>query len=100
MYHERTSGTARGLANAYEQAGNPHEAIHVLRTWFGRRAEFAVDRRNGRPNGHHWIGAQADLARLYRLTSRVREAQTIESELRRLLAVADADHPVLLQLGR
>jgi hypothetical protein len=100
MYHEQMVPTARGLAAAYEQAGDPQRASHVLLTWFASRSELAIDRRTGRPHGHNWIAAQADLARLYRQTGRGREAEPIEAELRRLLAVADPDHPVLRQLRR
>jgi len=38
------------------------------------------------------------LARLYRKAGRAEEARAIDDELRGLLAVADADHPVLVAL--
>jgi hypothetical protein len=41
-----------------------------------------------------------DLAKLYRSVGRVEEARAIEAELSKLLALADADHPILLELKR
>ena len=40
------------------------------------------------------------LADLYRQTGRDEDAREIEDELRKRLALADADHPILRQLER
>ncbi len=45
-----------------------------------------------------WIRNRARLARLYRDTGRFHDARAIEARLRRLLALADTDHPVLRAL--
>ena len=55
-----------------------------------------------------WPGATAaylmrnrlQLAKLYRRAGRVEDAQAVEAELSKLLAFADPDHPILLELHR
>ena len=47
-----------------------------------------------------WMKTQLRLARLYRKVGREQEAQKIEAELLRLLAYADPDHPILVELQR
>jgi len=47
-----------------------------------------------------WLRVRAALAKLHRETGRNEDAREIEDELRRLLALADPDHPILLELGR
>ncbi len=47
-----------------------------------------------------WLRIQAALASLYRETGRDEDARKIEYKLRRSLALADADHPILRQLDR
>ena len=42
---------------------------------------------------------QARLAQLYRELGRVKDAQGVETQLRKLLAVADPDDPILQELG-
>ena len=41
---------------------------------------------------------QMELAQLYRKVGREEEAQKIEAELLKLLAYADPDHPMLVEL--
>jgi hypothetical protein len=50
------------------------------------------------PYGVFWLQNQAHLAQLYRQHGQVDRARTIESELRRILANADAAHPIIRQL--
>ena len=45
-----------------------------------------------------WPRDRAQLARLYRKNGQEAEARAIESHLLKLLAVADADHPLLGEL--
>jgi hypothetical protein len=52
------------------------------------------------PFGVFWLRIQAHLAQLYRQTGRTEEARKIEGQLRKILAYADSDHPILLQLRR
>jgi hypothetical protein len=47
-----------------------------------------------------WLRVRSALAKLYRETGRNEEAREIEEELRRHLALADPDHPILRQLDR
>jgi tetratricopeptide (TPR) repeat protein len=50
--------------------------------------------------GFRWTRMRAALAALYRQAGRIAEAEVVEDELRRLMAVADANHPVRTQLAR
>lgn len=85
---------AESLARAWEQQGNLEKAIEVL--------EDASQQKNrSYPGGAAaWIRVRVRLAQLYRKVGREREAQEIEAELLKLLAYADPDHPILLQLQR
>jgi hypothetical protein len=46
----------------------------------------------------YWIHARDELSDLYRQTNRIEESDTIDTELLKLLAVADSDHPVLARI--
>jgi tetratricopeptide (TPR) repeat protein len=86
-----------GLALAFERHGEPQEALRVLEDASpARRLEFAWES----PFGMFWLRIQAHLAQLYRHTGRTEEARKIEGQLRKILAYADPDHPILLQLRR
>ena len=47
-----------------------------------------------------WLRLQAQLAQLYSEMGRAEDALKIEDELRKRLAYADPDHPILRQLDR
>jgi len=86
------------LAEAREAHGDVQGAILELEgATTGRRqwVESVLDRGRGVA---YWIHARDVLARLYRKDVRLGEARAIDAELRGLLAVADADHPVLIAL--
>ena len=84
-----------GLALALERHGQPQEALRVLEDASQERfLEFAWNS----PFGVFWLRIQAHLAKLYRELGRTQEASNIEHQLRRVLAYADPDHPILLQL--
>ena len=48
--------------------------------------------------GYTWLPVRERLSQLYRIVGRISEAETIESELLQLLAVADDDHPIARRL--
>jgi hypothetical protein len=50
--------------------------------------------------GAYWLRNRFALAKLYRGIGRVEDARVVEVELLALLALADADHPILLELQR
>lgn len=99
------------LARALEDEANFSDAAKVLEPSIQakRRAvlQFGIDLfvdGNGRPliryeSGHLWLRAQVELARVYRRLGRVDDAGRIESELRKLLASADADYVPLRELN-
>jgi tetratricopeptide (TPR) repeat protein len=82
------------LAAAWETVGDLPQSIRVLSAVLERRGEMT----GSGSAGFRWIAGRAELARLYRKAGRDRDAVVIESELRTLLALADADHRVLVDL--
>jgi hypothetical protein len=48
--------------------------------------------------GAQWLAMREQLAQLYRHAGRMTEADAVETELRRVLAGADADHPIARRL--
>ena len=89
---------ADSLARAYEREGNFSAALQVLQTASGDRV-----RANGpfkMSGATLWMRDQVDLARVYRRVGRVNDAEKIEDELRKLLAYADTDYPMLVELKR
>lgn len=82
------------LANAWEEMGNLPKAIEGLELISREkpRGDMAM--------GFAWMRDEWQLAQLYRKVGRVQDAERIEAELRKLLAVADPDHPILVQLER
>ena len=47
-----------------------------------------------------WVRANAHLARLYRRNGQEDKSRAVETNLLQLLAAADADHPLLVELDR
>lgn len=89
---------AASLARAYERNGNFSAAVEVLESASADRA-----RANGpfkMSGATLWMRNQMHLAQLYRRMDRVKDAETIEAELRTLLAYADPDYPMLVELKR
>ena len=86
------------LARAYEREGNLPAALEVLETASADRV-----RANGpfkMSGATLWMQDQVDLARVYRSVGRVRDAERLEDELRKLLTYADPDYPMLVELKR
>jgi tetratricopeptide (TPR) repeat protein len=85
------------LATIYEQQGDLLAALGVLEQ---ACREDELGGEAGNIPRVFWLRDKAHLARLYRRLGRSEDAQKVESELSRLLAYADADHPILVQLRR
>lgn len=92
----RTLWLAGKIASALADRGESTRAARVL--------EQATDSRLVcHPGGAaqvFWLAGRAQLASLYRRTGRPADADTVEAELRPLLARADADFVVLQQIVR
>lgn len=86
---------SEALARAWELQGSLSGAIHVL-----EQASQEKTRAGMRNYAFLWMRGQWRLAQLYRKVGREQEAQKIEAEMLKLLAYADPDHPILLQLQR
>jgi tetratricopeptide (TPR) repeat protein len=84
-----------GLALALERHAEPLEALRVLEVASQEKLlELAWDAQYG----VFWLRIQAHLAQLLRQTGQTDRARKIENQLRRILAYADTDHPIVLQL--
>ncbi len=86
------------LANAWREQGNSGKAVQVLKAALEQKSRLLLEQ--SLLTGPVWLRLQAQLAQLYRELGRDADARKIEDELRRLLALADADHPILRQLDR
>lgn len=88
---------AQSLAQAYESEADLPAALRVLQDVSANRAGNSLIAVG---NGPFWMRDQIELARLYRRLGRVQDAEKIENELRKLLAYADPDFPILLELNK
>jgi lipopolysaccharide biosynthesis regulator YciM len=79
---------AEALSTAFEQSGNLGQAAKALERASAERLE----------NPPQWLRNEARLSGLYRRLGRNSDARRIEARLRKLLAFADADNPVLEEL--
>jgi tetratricopeptide (TPR) repeat protein len=87
------------LARAYERQGNTSAALQLLEDVSTGRS--LVDGDSAAMNGaYFWMRDQMDLARLYLRLGRVQDAEEIVNELRKLLADADPDFPMLVELKK
>ena len=82
---------AQKLADALEALGNTAAAIEVLEKVGEHPPPLLVVR-------HMWLTSKAQLARLYRENGEEAKARAIEARLLKMLAVADADHPLIVEL--
>lgn len=91
---------AESLAQAYEKEGNMTAALQVLEDASANRSLADINYGDGGAMyaAPYWMHDQMDLARLYRRMGRVKDAQKIEAEMRKLLAYADPDFPMLVEL--
>lgn len=83
------------LASLLQESGSPDAALAVL-----ERAASYRDRAHRDPVhiGYFWMRVQKRLADAYRAAGRPSKAEPIEADLLRVLAAADPDFPLLLEL--
>ena len=81
------------LAAGLEALGNLPEAIKTLEDATRDRVGVTIGNSVNR-----WVRASAQLARLYRKNGQEPQAQAIEARLIKLLAAADQDHPLVIEL--
>jgi len=82
---------AESLAAALERLGRKDEALEALEA---AGADFPRYTRTG-PSAAFWLRVLDRLARAYREHGRDRDAKAVEDRLRRLLVMADANHPLV-----
>ena len=86
---------SESLAAALKEKGDLAQAVQVLERASELRSAAAFE-----DAGAFWMRNELQLARLYREVGRTEDARRIERELLNLLALADADHPMLVELHR
>jgi tetratricopeptide (TPR) repeat protein len=87
------------LAEAWREQGNLDKAVQVLEAALEKETLLLLFSRS-MLSGGLWLKIQNQLAQLYREMGRDEDARKIEEKLRRSLALADPDHPILRQLER
>ncbi len=87
---------SESLAKAWREQGNSGKAVQVLTAALQKKSHLLVEQ--SLLTGPLWLRLQAQLVQLYREMGRDEDARKIEDELRRRLALADPDHPILRQL--
>ncbi len=85
------------LATALDQSGNSEKALAVLEATAATRI-WIVPAGMTPYYGAFWLRDQARLSSYYHRLGRETEARKIDNQLRKLLVVADPDHPILRQL--
>jgi hypothetical protein len=86
------------LARTYESNDNFSAVLEVLESASANR--IRVNGPAAMSGATLWMRDQMDLATLYRRLDRAQDAEKIEGELRQLLAYADPDYPMLVELKR
>jgi len=86
------------LAKAWREQGDSGKAVQVLEAALAQKSRLLLGQ--SLLTGPVWLRLQAQLAQLYREMGRAEAALKIEDELRKRLALADTDHPILRQLDR
>jgi tetratricopeptide (TPR) repeat protein len=86
------------LAEAWREQGDSGKAVQVIKAALEKKSRLLLEQ--SLLTGPLWLKLQSQLAQLYRELGRDADARKIEDELRKRLALADADHPILLQLNR
>jgi serine/threonine-protein kinase len=81
------------LASIFESVGRLPEAIAELEHVGGDRVGVVIQNILG-----PWLDGRAQLARLYRKNGQDEKAREVEAHLLKLLAMADADHPLVKEL--
>jgi tetratricopeptide (TPR) repeat protein len=86
------------LATALEQSGDLQRALAVLET-SSKTRNWIIPVAMGVGYGAYWLRDQARLSAYYHRLGREAETRKIDAQLRKLLAVADSDDPILRQLN-
>jgi tetratricopeptide (TPR) repeat protein len=87
---------AESLATELQRSHRPDEAIKVLEEAAADEPRYSLTG----TSGAYWLRVLGRLAREYRASGRHQDAERIEQNLRELLAIADADHPLVIQLAK
>ena len=89
--------TAEVVAQAMRELGDTDSAISLLEEYTAHREDSLA---GVATRADFWISARLRLAGLYRATGRQTDAERIETDAAKFLAVADRDHPLVLELKR
>lgn len=92
---EYNSG-CEALGTALESLGRRGEAIATLESCAAERPSFV----SGNFRAPFWMRLKVHLAETYRRAERIADAEAQEAEVRKLMAAADPDHPLLKRLNK
>jgi tetratricopeptide (TPR) repeat protein len=88
---------SESLAAALAKKGELARAISVLERASEGRFQAVI---NNSAGGAYWLRDRLALARRYRDVGRQDDAKAVEADLRKLLALADEGHPIVVELQR
>jgi tetratricopeptide (TPR) repeat protein len=91
--NQKGQNAASAFASALESVGRFSEAIDEIERAGTDRADIVSGNTLGL-----WLHGRAQLARLYRKNGQNDRAREVEAHLLKLLAMADADHPLVQEL--
>ena len=86
---------SESLADALVRQGDPQKALQVLER---ASQQKAIAYEDSGSTGQYWLRIEWRLAQLYRKLGRLADAERMEVELSKMLAYADAEHPILRQM--
>jgi tetratricopeptide (TPR) repeat protein len=95
-FDARALSASQGVATAWKNSGDWHQAILVLEDASQNRFRSCLW---PAASTHLWLSMRGELALLYRQVGRESEALVIEEHLRSVLNAADDDHPLLARLN-
>jgi tetratricopeptide (TPR) repeat protein len=94
--HQPTARIADGLVTALEHSGHSQKALEVLEATSATRIWATPLELTYQA---FWLRNQGRLSDYYHRLGREKDARQLDQQLRKLLAIADPDHPILLQLN-
>jgi tetratricopeptide (TPR) repeat protein len=85
---------AESLAGAFERLNRKDEAVKVLEAAAQAEPRYT----HAGPSGAFWLRVLNRLSEAYRDRGRLADADAVDARLRKLLVLADPDHPLVIQL--
>jgi tetratricopeptide (TPR) repeat protein len=92
---------SESLAQIYEKQSKLEDALRILHNASEQKARsYREPMVGGGMVAGYWLVTELETANVYRKMGRVAEAEKLEAGLLKMLAYADADHPILRELQK